>query len=377
MERLFFRIGLQIAVVCFVLLVRADKLAAQDTKLPHPFMWKSFNNPGYAGFNGLMGVNVGMQRAYWSYPLDYRSYFVSADYPFQDKKTFGLGGVSLFYQRDQEKSVMYVTSSFGAAISGRVRIARNTVLQLGLQPMLYQKNLDPSRLTLGDQFDPYYGQVLSLSPELVNFYSDNILMFDMAAGIYGQTDFALGYHGLASVEYGFSVYHIIESTQSFLSEHGSVSSEQNLLNRRYSAYLSYSHPLPLGNQINTVLTPYVMADFQSVMKNLHFGIYWEEERFGMIGLGLRSDQYEGFRVGTMLVHVGANLVRNDRTGWKIGYTCEVPTHQGTMYKNTSHSLSLHWYFKKSIRRCAGRFENSPNNTRRPQRVKQRSRTFRF
>ena len=100
---------------------------SQDTKLPHPFMWKSFNNPGYSGFDGLMGVNVGMQRTYWSHPLDFRSYFVSADYPFQEKRTFGLGGVSLFYQRDQESSVMYVTNSFAAAISGRVKISRSTV----------------------------------------------------------------------------------------------------------------------------------------------------------------------------------------------------------------------------------------------------------
>ncbi len=350
---------------------------AQDAKLPHPFMWKSFNNPGFSGFDGLMSVNVGVQRTYWSHPLDFRSYFVSADYPFQEKRTFGLGGVSLFYQRDQESSVMYVTNSFAAAVSGRVKISRSTVLQVGLQPMIYQKSLDPSRMTLGDQFDPYYGQVLDLSPELVNFYADKITLFDMAAGIYGQTDFPINFRGMASLEYGFSVYHIIESTQSFLSEHGSVSSEQNLLNRRYSAYVSYSHPFALGNQINTVLTPYFMADIQSVMKNLHFGVYWEEERFGMIGLGLRSDQYEGLRIGTLLLHLGANLVRNDRTGWKIGYTFEVPTHQGTMYKNTSHSLSLHWYFKQNPRRCVGRFENSPNNTKRIRGTRQRNKTFRF
>ena len=90
----------------------------------------------------------------------------------------------------------------------------------------------------------------------------------MAAGIYGQTDFNVAWHGVASLEYGFSVYHIIESTQSFLSEHGSASSEENLLNRRYSGYVSYAHPFALGNQINTVLSPYVMVDVQSVMRNL-------------------------------------------------------------------------------------------------------------
>lgn len=111
----------------------------------------------------------------------------------------------------------------------------------------------------------------------------------MAAGIYGQTDFNVAWHGVASLEYGFSVYHIIESTQSFLSEHGSASSEENLLNRRYSGYVSYAHPFALGNQINTVLSPYVMVDVQSVMRNLQFGVCWEEERFGLIGLGVRGD----------------------------------------------------------------------------------------
>ena len=351
-------------------------LMAQDTKVSHPFMWKSFNNPGYSGFDGLARVSIGMQRAYWSNPLNFRTYFVSADYPFQEKRTFGLGGVSLFFQRDQENSLLYVTNTIGAAISARVKLSRSTVIQFGLQPTLYQKSVDPSRITLGDQFDPFYGQVLSVSPELINFYADRVNLFDVAAGFYGETDFNIAWHGVASLEYGFSVYHIIESTQSFLSEHGSKSSEENLLYRRYSGYLSYLHPLAFGNQINTVLAPYLMVDIQSVMRNLQFGVYWEEERFGMIGLGLRSDQYEGMQVGTLLLHLGVNIASNNDMGWKLGYTFEVPTHQGTMYKNTSHSLSLHWYFKRTPKRCIQRFDNSPNNNRRA-RNKRINKAFRF
>ena len=353
-------------------------LLAQDTKVTHPFMWKSFNNPAYTGFNGLAGVSVGMQRAYWSNSLDFRSYFVAADYAFQEKRTFGLGGVSLFYQRDQEGSLMYVTNTFSAAVSARAKVARSTVLQVGIQPSLYNKSVDPSRITLGDQFDPFYGQILDVSPELINFYADRVTMFDIGAGIYGETDFNIAWHGVASLEYGFSVYHIIESTQSFLSEHGSKSSEKNLLNRRYSGYLSYSHPLTFGNQWNTILSPYLMMDVQSVMRNLQFGVYWEEERFGMIGLGLRSDQYEGLQVGTLLLHLGANIMANNDSGWKVGYTFEMPTHQGTMYKNTSHSLSLHWYFKITPKRCVLRFEHSPNNTKRVKSMRStRKRAFKF
>lgn len=351
-------------------------LSAQDTKISHPFMWKSFNNPGYSGFDGLARVSVGMQRAYWSNPLDFRTYFLSADYPFKEKRTFGLGGLSLFYQRDQENSLLYITNSFAAAISAHVRVSRSTVIQLGLQPTLYQKSLDPSRITLGDQFDPFYGQILDVSPELVNFYADKVTMFDVAAGIYGETDFNIAWHGVASLEYGFSVYHIIESTQSFLSEHGSKSSEENLLNRRFSGYLSYLHPFAFGNQINTVLAPYVMVDVQSVMRNLQLGVYWEEQRFGMIGFGLRSDQYEGLQVGSYMIHLGVNINRNNDMGWKVGYTFESPTHQGTMYKNTSHSLSLQWFFKLTPQRCVQRFDNSPNNSRRA-RMKRKNKAFRF
>ena len=161
-------VGIRLIIsVTFLLLVVSVRLQAQDTKVSHPFMWKSFNNPAYSGFDGLAGVNIGMQRSYWSKPLDFRSYFVSADYAFQEKRTFGLGGLSLFYQRDQESSVMYVTQLFAAALSARVKLSRSTVLQVGLQPSLYCKSVDPSKLTLGDQFDPFYGQILDISPELV------------------------------------------------------------------------------------------------------------------------------------------------------------------------------------------------------------------
>lgn len=362
------------ALVLFYIVVH--EAVAQDTKVSHPFMWKSFNNPGYTGFDGLARVSAGMQRAYWSNPLDFRTYFVAADYPFREKRTFGLGGMSLLYQRDQENALLYVTNTFAASVSARVRVSRSTVLQLGLQPALYQKSVDPSRITLGDQFDPYYGQILDVSPELINFYADKVTMFDVAAGIYGQTDFNIAWHGVASLEYGFSVYHIIESTQSFLSEHGSKSAEENLLYRRYSGYLSYLHPLSFGNRVNTVLAPYVMIDVQSVMRNLQFGVYWEEERFGLIGFGLRSDQYEGLQVGAYLIHLGVNIASRNDMGWKVGYTFEGPTHQGTMYRNTSHSLSLHWYFKRTPKRCIQRFDHSPNNHQRI-RMKRKNKAFRL
>lgn len=334
-----------------------EKGSAQDSKLPHPFMWKSFNNPGYSGFEGLMNVNVGMRRAFWSKPLDFRSYFVSADYPFREQRSLGLGGISLFYQRDQEKSLMYVTNSLGLSLSTRIKVSRSTVLQFGIQPMLYLKSLDPNRVRLGDQYDPYYGLVLQVSPELIEFYTDHVTLFDMAAGIYGRTDFNTGFKGVSSLEYGFSVYHIIESTQSFLSEHGSVSSEENLLYRRYSGYLSYTHPFPIGYELQTTLSPYLMMDMQSVMKNIQFGVAWEEERIGMFGLGFRSDQYKGLSIGTLLLSLGVNIMRSSEQGWKLGYTFEVPAHQGTMYKNTSHSLSLHWYYKHTPQRCVARFDN--------------------
>ena len=359
-----------------LLLSVASGVSAQDTKLAHPFMWKSFSNPGYTGFDGLASVNIGMRRAYLSDPLDFKTYFVSADLPFIEKKTFGLGGVSILYQRDQESSLMFVTNSVAVAISARVAIARSTVIQFGLQPTLYQRGLDPSRITLGDQFDPFYGQILDLSPELVHFYADKVTMFDISAGIYGETDFNIAWHGVATLEYGLSVFHIIESTQSFLSEHGSTSSEENLLNRRYSGYLSYKHPLSLGNGLNTVLSPYMMVDVQSVMHNFQFGMHWEEERFGMIGFGLKSDQYEGMKIGTYLLHLGVNIARSSEKGWKIGYTFESPTSQGTMYKNTSHSLSLHWYMKRVPSRCVLRFENSPNNNKRA-RLKRKHKALKF
>ena len=123
-------VGIRLIIsVTFLLLVVSVRLQAQDTKVSHPFMWKSFNNPAYSGFDGLAGVNIGMQRSYWSKPLDFRSYFVSADYAFQEKRTFGLGGLSLFYQRDQESSVMYVTQLFSAALSARVKLSRSTVFR--------------------------------------------------------------------------------------------------------------------------------------------------------------------------------------------------------------------------------------------------------
>lgn len=210
----------------------------------------------------------------------------------------------------------------------------------------------------------------------MSFYADKVTIFDMAAGIYGQTDFNVAWHGVASLEYGFSVYHIIESTQSFLSEHGSASSEENLLNRRifgicfvctsfcfresdqYSAFSVRNDRCAVG-----------YAEF--TIRSLLGGRTFRTDRSVGPGRSIRRLQ-----VGTLLVHLGVNIPGGRDSGWKIGYTCEVPTHQGTMYQNTSHSLSLHWYYRIVPKRCIQRFDNSPNNSKRA-RMKRKNKAFHF
>lgn len=336
---------------------------AQDTRMGHPFMWKSMNNPGFSGFDGQMAVDLGFQRAFWGNPLDFKSYYVGVDVPFGSKRTLGLGGASLFFQRDQESALMYVTNSVGLAISGRVNVSDKTVLQLGIQPVLYQKSLDPSRIILGDQIDPYYGKILDVSPQMLDLYKDKITLVDFAAGLYGRSSFYLKNGSLASVDYGLSVYHIIEPSQSFFSDQGSLNSEENLINRRMSMYLSYTHPLVIGTEVNTTLSPFLMYEKQGPMSNMQAGAYWEEEYYGLFGISFKNDQYKGMGLNSMLFHVGVNLSPETGMGWKVCYTYEMPINQGSVYKNTTHSLSVHWFLQKNPSRGTDRFANSPNNKR--------------
>lgn len=336
---------------------------AQDPRMAHPFLWKSFNNPGYVGFDGRLGVDLGIQRSFWSNPLDFRSYFVGAELPVANKRTFGLGGVALFFQRDLEGTLMYATNSIGLAVSGRVRIMENTVLQLGIQPVVYQKGLDVSRMVLGDQLDSYYGKILNVSPQLMDIYNDKITLVDVSAGLYGRTGFHAGNGAMASVDYGFAMYHIVEPSQSFVAEQGSLTSKENLINRRMTMYLAYAHPLVMAPEVNTVLSPYLMYESQGGMSNMQIGVYWEEETYGLLGLAMKNDQYKGLGLSSLLFTVGVNLSPEPGMGWRVCYTYEMPANQGTIYKNTTHALSLHWYIQKNENRGTDRFANSPNNKR--------------
>lgn len=345
------------------LLLYTSLLSAQDTRMAHPFVWKSSNNPAYTGFDGRMNASLGVQRSFWSNPLDFRSYFVAVDIPFTERRAVGLGGASLFFQRDQEGSLMYVTNMLGIDLSVRTTILRNTVLQFGIQPCVYQKSLDASRIVMGDQLDPYYGKILGMSPQLIDVYKDKITLFDFASGLYGRTNFYLKNGTVASVDYGFSMYHIIEPSQSFVAQQGSLSAEENLINRRMSMYLSYAHPIVVSDGLNTVLSPYLMYEKQGVMANTELGVYWEQEQFGLVGISVKKDQYEGMSLSALLFHFGVNLNKGTGMGWKLCYTYEMPTNQGTVYKNTTHALSVHWFFQKNPARETERFEHSPNNTR--------------
>lgn len=336
---------------------------AQDSRMAHPFLWKTFNNPAYAGFDGRMGVDLGFQKAFWSNPLDFRSYFIDAEIPFNNKRPLGLGGAALFFQRDQEGTLMYVTNTLGLTISGRVKIMEHTVLQVGIQPVVYQKSLDASRIVLGDQLDAYYGKILDLSPGLIDIYNDKITLIDFAVGLYGRSSFYLKNGSLAGVDYGFSMYHVIEPSQSFVSEHGSLSAKENLVNRRLAFYFSYAHPLVIGAEVNTVLSPFLMYEKQGGLSNMQLGAYWEEETYGLVGMSFKKGNYTGLGLSSMLFHVGVNLSPETGLGWRIAYSYEMPVNQGTIYKNTTHAISLHWFLQKNDNRVTDRFANSPNNKR--------------
>ena len=340
-------------IIGAILLMLGIVAYAQDARIAHPFLWKSYYNPAYIGSERLVKVDLGAQTTYSYKPSLFVDSHLSFEFPWATDNVSWSAGLKASDQY-QGSGLLNVASISPMLSLGVVLYDSRTVhsfLQVGVEFDAYSTKANQDKMVFGDQLDPYYGRFKDISEELSYMPNNSIWDFDMSVGLYGETSFRT-HSGNIILKYGASVSHVInDKIKSLYSNDKAEIYMPEIYNRTFSAHLDYVHPFDAGWNTPVYLAGYGIYQYQANMHDIQFGVYTSIKQF-MLGVSCKVEKYvPNYTLSNLVFHaVYSNWITKD-INFKIAYSYEFPVTQGFITETSIHSLSLHFCYDYKVNSC--------------------------
>lgn len=172
------------------------------------------------------------------------------------------GGVALQVMNDRAGQGAVNTTTVSGVYSYQLNISKSVAAKLGLEGSYGRTSFDYQSFVFGDQFDDRQGNVFN-SQENIEKLKDPKSNFDAGAGLLVYS---------ASVYGGFSVNHLLQPSQAYLT---SVNASQHKLPIKYTAHFGFIHVLGKDKRTSTTyISPNVLYQQQGNFNYLNLGMYY-------------------------------------------------------------------------------------------------------
>jgi type IX secretion system PorP/SprF family membrane protein len=198
----------------------------QDPNYSQFFSAPLYYNPAYTGINTGLRARFSFRDQWPNLPVDFRSYFFSAD--LGDRNLPGSGGLGLIVNSNNEGIGFINDLSVGLSVGVRIPISASVVSQVGLKAALVQKSINWNDFVFSDQLSEKYGNIYQSS--FIPPTANKKVFPDFGVG--GLLQFANPEGNMSGV-IGFAVDHIFQPDESFLSTASAP------LPRKYVAHLDF------------------------------------------------------------------------------------------------------------------------------------------
>ena len=226
-----------------------------------------------------------------------------------------LGGLGVLVTHDQAGKGTLNTTTASAIYSYQLAINRKFSMKFGAQATYFQKSLDWSKLTFGDQIDPRRGFI----------YTTNDVP---RGGTVGNADFSAGVLGYTDIFFvGIAVHHLSEPNESLI-----VGTSR--LPRKYTAHAGAAIPIGMKGkygEAKTRISPNILFQHQAQFRQLNLGLYVDH---GPITAGIWYRTRDAF-----IALIGFHTER-----FKFGYSYDVTTSKLTTATAGSHEVSVQLQF---------------------------------
>jgi type IX secretion system PorP/SprF family membrane protein len=133
----------------------ATSAAAQDPQFSQFYAAPLYLNPALTGATGQARAGINYRNQWPALEANFTTMSVYGDYFIEDKKS----GVGFLVSNDVEGLAGLRSLQIGAQYSYELEINKNLGFRPGFQVSMFQRDINFSKLTFGDQFDPATGQL--------------------------------------------------------------------------------------------------------------------------------------------------------------------------------------------------------------------------
>lgn len=277
---------------------------AQDPQFTQFYANPLYLNPAMAGTYRCPRINMSYRNQWPDLRGDYITY--SASY---DQHVDALsGGLGFMIWNDQAGEGTIETTSISGIYSYEQQITRHFSIRAGFQASFFQRKLDWSKLTFGDQIDAKYGFIYPTGETRPNDTKANV---DLSAGILG---FSKRYY------VGFAVHHLTEPDEGWLNPAGK-------LPRKYTGHAGALIALQ-GDPDNGSISPNILFKQQEKFRQVFLGMYLTK---GPLVAGLWYRHEDSF---ILLAGLQTDV-------FKLGYSYDVTVSRLTVVATKgSHEVSM-------------------------------------
>jgi len=310
----------RLLTLLLLLTVTGNELYAQDPEFSQFYANPLYLNPAMAGTAAGPRFAINYRNQWPSLANSFVTYSASYDEHFD---AIG-GGVGAQVWRDQagdgKLSTTYMSAFYSYHLDVSPRNANRDffVLKFGLQASAFQRSIDFSKLTFGDQINPRLGFVNPTNEKLPSNGTFNTnLTPDVSTGIMG---FTKKYYG------GIAIHHLIEPTQSFF---GNPNSN---LPRKLTGHFGMLIPIGRNKRMTeNFISPNILIQSQGKFTQFNLGGYFIKNSY-MGGLWFRQTASNSDAL-IMMIGVKKGPLR-------IGYSYDLTVSGVRSAARGSHEVSL-------------------------------------
>ena len=322
-------------LLIFVVFI-VENANAQDPQFSQFYAAPLYLNPALAGATGMARAGLNYRNQWPSIDASFVTSAVYFDYFFEQYNS----GAGLLISTDKEGLAGLRSTSISLNYAYQLRINDVFTVRPGITAAYTIRNIDFSKLTFGDQFDPLTGEVVQpATNEPLNVSNVGFIDFGAGALLYTETFWI-----------GFAAHHLNTPDQAFTS--GDVS----LLPRKFSVHGGYKIKLPnisytkgqVPNRRERSITPTFQYKKQGLFDQLDLGTYvtLEPVVFGLTYRGLPIKSFNGFPNNESVIF----LVGMTFNGLSVGYSFDYTISDLGISSGGAHEISISYTFSTEDQR---------------------------
>lgn len=300
-------------VLIVAALIWSTMLQAQDPHFTQFYANPLYLNPAFAGTAWCPRFVMNFRDQWPGLSGTYVTYAASYD---QNIDAIS-GGIGFSVLHDRAGRSTLNTNNISAMYSYHYAINRHFSVRAALQGTFFQKTLDWSKLTFGDQIDPRYGFIYNTQEVRGNNQKSGI---DFSAGLLAYSKKFFG---------GFAVHHITEPEEGIIGQNSK-------LPRKYTAHAGAVIPLSRNLQ-EASISPNILFKQQASFQQLNLGLYFTKGPF-VGGVWYRNKD-------AFIFLIGLEQSKPKGPKFKVGYSYDVTVSKLAINASKgSHEASLSYIF---------------------------------